>query len=451
MPVGPFPTFDACVLEIQSQGNSEDEARRICGALERETKSQTPPPSSKPFNGKRLIVGLDIFSTGTHTDSLGNVREWTMSDLEAMVSHFQADEVTHVKLGHTSPEFIALVAKKLGVEKEFVTGDGEGNGQISLGNVVRLYIEGEKMKGDLVVPEALADVIDKDLLVQVSAEIILDEKEGPTLDAVALLGAERQAVEDLDGLASAATLQKPKARTLVNFYSYKRHILQYQTGGSQMDLKDLLNKLNLQDHATEEEALTVIERVMAALNSLKEMLGEGAPEEMSAESVKAALKAHVEGVTKVSFQKGAESKSPDVAKFSELVKTQGEQLATLQLENRVIKFTRDTTPLVAVDGTPEEKAQKLAKLSDEDAAARLKEWRHTQNLGEKAGLFQRIGSLQQGEITGNPSEEFEKAVDVWMKAHEDKSRAEAYKAVMNDQPALYAAYDESIKVRPVIS
>ena len=214
-----------------------------------------------------------------------------------------------------------------------------------------------------------------------------------------------------------------------------------------MELKDLLSKLGLEDNSTEEQAFGAVDNLMKLSASLKALLGEKAPEGMEAEKAEAALKAHVEGATKVSFQKGKESTSPDVAKYAKVVEDQGEQLAKLQLENRVIKFTRDTTPLAAVEGTPEEKAVKLAKLSDEDAAARLKEWQHTQNLGEKAGLFQRIGSSQQGEITGNPSEEFEKAVDVWMKAHEDKTRADGYKAVMAGQPALYTAYQESIKIR----
>lgn len=37
MPVGPYPTFAACVIAQVDRGKSTEEARRICGALERDT------------------------------------------------------------------------------------------------------------------------------------------------------------------------------------------------------------------------------------------------------------------------------------------------------------------------------------------------------------------------------------------------------------------------------
>lgn len=38
-PVGPWPTFDACVLAMQGQGHDEDAARAICGAIEQQQEA----------------------------------------------------------------------------------------------------------------------------------------------------------------------------------------------------------------------------------------------------------------------------------------------------------------------------------------------------------------------------------------------------------------------------
>ncbi len=40
MPVGPYPTFDACVVAQKRQGKSDESARAICGMLEQESKKR---------------------------------------------------------------------------------------------------------------------------------------------------------------------------------------------------------------------------------------------------------------------------------------------------------------------------------------------------------------------------------------------------------------------------
>ena len=37
MPVGPFETFDACVMHMKGQGHDDDAARRVCGKLQSES------------------------------------------------------------------------------------------------------------------------------------------------------------------------------------------------------------------------------------------------------------------------------------------------------------------------------------------------------------------------------------------------------------------------------
>lgn len=41
MPLAHYPTFAACVADYRSQGYSEEEARRICGAMERDAKQSS--------------------------------------------------------------------------------------------------------------------------------------------------------------------------------------------------------------------------------------------------------------------------------------------------------------------------------------------------------------------------------------------------------------------------
>jgi len=38
MPVGPYPTFKACVSAQRKKGKSEEAARKICGHIEKLTK-----------------------------------------------------------------------------------------------------------------------------------------------------------------------------------------------------------------------------------------------------------------------------------------------------------------------------------------------------------------------------------------------------------------------------
>ncbi len=38
MPVGPFPDFESCVVDQMRNGSSRAAARRICGAMEKQSK-----------------------------------------------------------------------------------------------------------------------------------------------------------------------------------------------------------------------------------------------------------------------------------------------------------------------------------------------------------------------------------------------------------------------------
>ncbi|MFH1560944.1 MAG: hypothetical protein ABID84_06040, partial [Chloroflexota bacterium] len=127
----------------------------------------------RSVNGKRLIMNLEVFAAGFWVPDAGEARVWTTEDLDSMVEAFHAGvpEVVHAKLGHTSPEFGEAVAKALKVPVEAVMGEGEGDGQISLGQIITLRRSGDRLIASLQVPEAMADLLAKGYN-QVSAELL---------------------------------------------------------------------------------------------------------------------------------------------------------------------------------------------------------------------------------------------------------------------------------------
>ena len=86
-------------------------------------------------DGKRLILNVEVFRLGTHTNSEGKSREWTTDDLDSMIAAFKSGipEGIPLKLGHTSDEFTGKVAEQLGLAPLTLTGDAEGKGQAALG------------------------------------------------------------------------------------------------------------------------------------------------------------------------------------------------------------------------------------------------------------------------------------------------------------------------------
>ena len=167
----------------------------------------------------RTVAGVEVFAVGTWTDSAGEITDWTLGDLQVMVAASKAGVPQHipVKAGHTQDGFNARLAEALGVPQEIVTGQ-KGQGQIALGEVVNLRLEGDKLIGDFAdVPGPVADLIESrghSGFTNVSAEIDFDMKAGDAtwarvLSGVALLGAEAPAVESLAGLEAALVFSAP--------------------------------------------------------------------------------------------------------------------------------------------------------------------------------------------------------------------------------------------------
>jgi hypothetical protein len=204
-PLGAYVDFDDCVRKNQDKRSPD----AYCGAILRAI-SRRHQDAEGSFT--RVVTGLELFSTGRHEDASGQVDDWEGADLDEVVANFDAGlpEFVPVKLGHTSEEFNQRVSQALNVPSDLFEGE-DGGGVPAIGRLVRLSKDGEKLVGDLEVAGQLQDLIETGLYRQVSVELVEDPERGWVLSAVALLGAERPAVKDLAGLASAAVLTERRA------------------------------------------------------------------------------------------------------------------------------------------------------------------------------------------------------------------------------------------------
>ena len=415
----------------------------------------------------RTITGVKVFATGNHTDSAGATRKWAEADLDKMVEAFVANcpAIVPLKAGHTPDGFNSVIAEKLGVPVEVVTGDG-GKGQIALGRMSSLERKGNLLIASFErVPEAIANLIEGGQFSTVSVEI--DDKVGdfgPVITAVALLGVEEPAVASAT-LDRASVFGKPRegARVLSftvaddtlqgefaelkgrledwtkgkrgapifrAFIAKLNEMFEQMTGGNkhqippngavpatdrkgagnqntgkedfQMDIKKLCQLLGLPETATEEQ-------IIAKLTELR--AGAGGPGVMP------------------------EAMSKEFASMKETVKAQAITIAALQHGERVAKYLKETSLFTAVQGKPEDIAVKLADLEEKSGEATAKQVLATYQEADKAGkaAVQALGTSKKGE----KSIAFEDKVQAYSKANPALSRADALKAVMRAEPDLY--------------
>lgn len=239
VPFGPYTDFKDCVGQNQDKESPEG----FCAWLEHKETGKWPSENSmteavmtaaaKPVPGSkyqatptRAVANVEVFATGTWTDSRGKTASFDRAYLETMIATFEAGNPSRVplKVGHTDDDFNKGLAEKLGVPVAMLTGDADGQGALGLGQVSGLLLrdvtdaEGKVTATKLLasfnsVPESIADLIEGGQFVAVSSEIAAGE---PQLLGVALLGAELPAVDSLKSLASAAVFQvKPDSRRLL--------------------------------------------------------------------------------------------------------------------------------------------------------------------------------------------------------------------------------------------
>jgi len=144
------------------------------------------------------ITGADLFSAGTW-----NGKAFTESDIDSIVNSFVALDLA------------GRVPLKLTHEGEDPRSEeSQAAGKLSFGWVQRIWRDGETLKGDLEVPDAVGAAINEGYIKFVSVELLknvqADTRRIPwVLDAVALLGAEQPAVGVMNSLQALAMKRVP--------------------------------------------------------------------------------------------------------------------------------------------------------------------------------------------------------------------------------------------------
>ena len=179
-------------------------------------KDPAPAPEAEQdetTNSTHTVKGVEIFASGTWTDSQGQEREWTEADLDQLLKNFNADSASNqlpVKVGHTDDAFNARVADDLGIPNSLITGD-EGNGAPRLGYLANVRKDGSTLIADFEgVPNVITEMIQAGFYNAVSVEIDMPDDDDPHLSGIAILGAELPAVGTLASLDTASIFSTSK-------------------------------------------------------------------------------------------------------------------------------------------------------------------------------------------------------------------------------------------------
>ncbi|MCI0438228.1 MAG: hypothetical protein L0177_03750 [Chloroflexi bacterium] len=424
--------------------------------------------------GKRLILGVEVFRAGEQTDSAGRTRTWSVEELDAMARAFDAGVPgdVPVKLGHSSEGFNARVASALSLPAEALTGEEPGgDGAARLGEVVKLERKDDKLLADLAVVEQLVSLIRQGFFTDVSSEILTDyQGHEAVLSGVALLGAERPAVKELAGLEAADMMERGRERLVYAFsLGFVESVRQAhdEQGRQAHDAQEakvedfaqqVIQRLGARFRVeTPDEALALIEKIVEALGQLVKIIavedpdspeaiegeqGSIAPEEMAAK-----LAERLDAEKRSSFREGRKSGSQDAeTRFHEELSRRDERIAALEREGRISRFRELVRPLL-VEGTPDELAEKLADVearAGEDLAGELlAAWRRESDAVLR--FTTSIGTSRPGAPSAGGAE-FEEVVARFRESHPEATQAKAYEEVMRSHPGLYREYAESRKL-----
>ena len=431
---------------------------------------------------RRIIQGVEVFSVGKHTASDGEEIEVTADDLDAMVEAFDSGTpaMVPVKFGHTSEAFnVEQAAELLGITPGLITGEGEdGDGAILPGTVTKLTRIQNKLLADFDVIAPVAPMIEDGLLKGISVEI-----EGTRLiTAITLLGAQRPAVKDLVPLQAATVMAEAKVyafsmntkNAVILPRKFHTHVERMRSlSWFAMDLglaegatiDDVIRRLRqLSAHEDEEENI-MDEKGIRALLSIKD------DDDILKAVTALKEKAEAEPVAKPSFSErirdyfklGKDASEDDVlaklesdpapdpavAKLSEVDRKFAEkdtQIAALTRENTVRRFAEKTRNFGAVQGTPEELAERLANIEEKmgaDAAEQqIVDWEATCKYAVEAGVMVAVGSHAEG----SPGD-WDAALTKWKEDHpREKDQpsiqwdADAIRAVSEAEPSLFRAH-----------
>jgi hypothetical protein len=393
----------------------------------------------------RTVVGVEIFAEGRWTDSAGNTRTWTADDLRSMADAAQANvpERVPLKAGHTSDQFNARLASALEVPEGIVTGE-MGQGQIALGRVTNLRVQGGKLLADFAdVPVPIADMVEMHGaagFTNVSSEIVGEivtgdgRKFGPALVGVALLGAEDPAVESLNGLEAALVMSAPgkavyrfsRENGLTQIKEPKQSVWQafmqqmkaffeheYRTGSEEddMDVKEIREALGLAEDAD----------VLEHVKELKAKADAPSPDPKDGEG-----------------KDGDFSKADFAALKAEVTEIKAENVA-LKHEQRVSTFTARAQAWKEAGAVDDADAigKELADLTDEQAEKVAASYEKAAASLKKASIFTAVSTPRTAESQSG-DEDFEASVKKHMDA--GMTREKAMAQVARESPAMFRKY-----------
>jgi hypothetical protein len=419
----------------------------------------------------RMVSGVRIFASGTWTDSGGQTREWTDSQLDDLVLAFNAGipSIVPLKAGHTPDNFNQSIAEKLGVPVELITGD-HGQGQTSLGRVATLERRGNHLMASFErVPEQIADLIEAGMYSTVSVEIednVGDFKS--VLTAVALLGAEEPAVDEATLDRALVFGGKRENAHVLTFSSESDYLKQdFDTFYEKMSetikglrgapvfrallsnvraMFDQLTKkreLQLQEPITKEVVMSKSlkefsvafqdgagEELMAGLMAIAQALGLG--EEATIEDILAAIGKLTQAPMPEAAKQAAFQKAT-----TELQKA-NDRIATLEADKKVKDYLELTREFTAIpDITPHEIAVELAEIEGRDgkekATTALNRFQKLHKMGEAATKV--LGTSAKGQKTADFDEEVKK----YQETNPSVAYVDAIKHVMKVRPDLRQA------------
>ena len=392
-------------------------------------------------NFDKQIIGLEIFSVGNHTDSQGMTNEFSDDDVDYMVEQFGEPEFVPVKLGHTSDEFNRRVAQELGLPPAVLNGENEGlDGVAALGQVVQIRREENKLVADLKVPDALAELFSQGYFRDVSCELSADDKDRWILDGLAMLGAERPAVDDLSGIAEAAVLKKRPAFVGRSFSrqipnkkvkmsddkgALDKILARFKSADESLSFTELIeaglklgadaDKGAVKDAVRElQERSGMLDEVVALLQQAIEITSSAAEDgdevvddyhdDDVSDKPAVAAKALVDRLSRFSAKGADSSKFKSDADFKSAVAKEVTK-ATSKLSAQVEKLTTgstvsgyrvETEKLVGMEGKPEALAIELADLEasagKETADRMLASWKKVSEFAVKSGLTRPLGT-----------------------------------------------------------
>ena len=138
------------------------------------TTSTKPRPYVSPLSGMEVILNAEILKPGSVRDANGKSFNPTPKDFESMLRAYKDGVIRRipVKVGHTSDEYNAEIAKALKIPPIMVVGENN-RGAVNLGQFTNLR-PGSKggLTADIEVPKAIHGLAKQQLIRNLSMEIL---------------------------------------------------------------------------------------------------------------------------------------------------------------------------------------------------------------------------------------------------------------------------------------